>query len=113
MLICGHRKPPFVPSCHIQVNLTFEDEECCPGKLIKPVLSISLCLAKEQGHRREGVRTSDQSPALGAWMQLSFPALLANLGNHENTQGSKEQQSQPVFAELLNVPCTGIVFIES
>lgn len=40
---------------HLQGNLTFEDEEGCPGKLIEPVFSVLLRLPRKQG-MGEGVQ---------------------------------------------------------
>lgn len=43
-------------------TLTFEDEEGCPGELVKPMLSVLLCL-QCRGPRRDTVRVRDQNPA--------------------------------------------------
>lgn len=62
-------------------TLTFEDEEGCPGKLVKPVLSVLLCL-QCRGPRGDEVMARDQN--LG---QISTRAsLLLLLLNRERQQ---------------------------
>ena len=47
------------------------------------MFSISLCLARKQGHR-EGLLGPVMRTILRAWMPFVYPAPLANLGNNEN-----------------------------
>ena len=85
---------PQLSGRHVQVSLTFEDEERCPGKLIKPVFSISLCLTEEQGRGREEVRTRDRKPSPGgqgaALLSCSLTwetmKILGDLQNHQASQ---------------------------